>query len=321
MTPYPLRLLPAFKDYLWGGERLKTDFHKKTSVTPLAESWELSCHPAGESTVENGPLAGRPLSAVLQQNPGWTGSAIPADAEFPLLIKFIDAKDNLSVQVHPDDAYARRTEHSAGKTEMWVIVDCEEGAELIYGFRRPVTREEFRRRIEDGTLLEIVNRVPVHKGDVFFIEATTLHAIGKGILIAEIQQSSNITYRVFDYNRRDKDGHTRPLHIDQALAVTSLTVPAGTGRPQGEPERLGGSVRTLLQSCRYFTVYRLEVETEAAVAVDHRRFVHLLCLDGEGELQCGAHRLAVRKGDSVFLPAGSGETVLRGRMTLLQTAP
>ena len=207
----PMLLQPAFKDYLWGGERLKTDFGKQTAIAPLAESWELSCHPDGESTIASGPFAGQTLAAALQAQPELLGSAVDAQDGFPLMIKLIDAKQSLSVQVHPDDEYAARVEHSRGKTEMWVIVDCEPGAELLYGFSRPVTREELACRIKDGTLLEVAGHAPVHPGDVFFIPAGTLHAIGAGILIAEIQQSSNVTYRVYDYDRRDKNGNTRPL--------------------------------------------------------------------------------------------------------------
>ena len=317
----PMLLQPAFKDYLWGGERLKTDFGKQTAIAPLAESWELSCHPDGESTIASGPFAGQTLAAALQAQPELLGSAVDAQDGFPLMIKLIDAKQSLSVQVHPDDEYAARVEHSRGKTEMWVIVDCEPGAELLYGFSRPVTREELARRIKDGTLLEVAGHAPVHPGDVFFIPAGTLHAIGAGILIAEIQQSSNVTYRVYDYDRRDKNGNTRPLHIEKALDVLRLTPSPAAGRPQGQPERLPGCTRTLLQSCGYFTVTRMDVDGTCGITVGGDRFAHLLCIDGEGELICGDTRLPVTKGGSVFLPAGCGDVTLCGKLTLLHTTP
>lgn len=188
-------------------------------MPPLAESWELSCHKDGSSVIANGPYAGMTLPEYLARFPDAAGSRCERFPAFPVLFKLIDAKDKLSVQVHPSDDYALREEGKYGKTEMWVVLDCVPGAELIYGFSAPITREEMRRRIEAGTLLEVVNRVPVHPGDVFFIEAGTLHAIGAGIVIAEIQQSSNLTYRVYDYDRRDAQGNPRQLHIEKALAV------------------------------------------------------------------------------------------------------
>ena len=222
MQYHPLFLEPSFKNYLWGGMRLKTDFNKQTGLVPLAESWELSCHKDGQSRIANGEFTGVLLWDFLSSHPNAMGTKATSYAYFPLLIKLIDAKDNLSVQVHPDNAYALQNEGESGKTELWYIVDCEEGASLFYGFARAVSKDEFRRHIEDETLPEILNRVPVHKGDVFYIPAGTLHAIGKGILIAEIQQSSNSTYRVYDYGRVATDGNPRPLHIEKALDVTCL---------------------------------------------------------------------------------------------------
>ncbi len=315
---YPFILQPAWKDYLWGGERLKTDYHKQTELSPLAESWELSCHPDGESVVKNGCFAGMPLSAVLKQHPEFAGERVNA-CEFPLMIKLIDAKRDLSIQVHPDDDYARRTENSMGKNEIWYIMDCEEEAEILYGFRRDVSREEFRRAIEQESLTELVNRIPVHKGDVFFIPATTLHAIGKGILIAEIQQSSNLTYRVYDYGRRDKNGNTRPLHIEKAMEVTCLSASACTGNPQETPVQKAGYVSTLLHRCEYFRIFQWDVEKSAAISVDNDRFLHILCLEGEGTLQSCGQCFPIRKGDGFFLPAGSGTARLKGGLSVLLT--
>ena len=182
MKQYPMRLHPAFKDNLWGGDRLKKDYHKQTELTPLAESWELSCHKDGCSTIGNGPYAGKSLADYLREFPdaaGIHGQEFPA---FPILFKLIDAKDNLSIQVHPDDAYAMRVEGEYGKTEMWVVLDCQPGSKLVYGFKEPVTKEIFQAHIEQNTLMDLVNEVEVHKGDVFFIASGTLHAIGKGIV-------------------------------------------------------------------------------------------------------------------------------------------
>ena len=216
-----LKLTPSCKDYLWGGSRLRSDFGIKSDLNPLAEAWVLSCHPDGPSYVANGEYAGETLSEyILMEGKKVTGTHSRHYSQFPLLIKFIDAKDDLSIQVHPDDEYAMKNEGQYGKTEMWYIVDCEEGASLYYGFSREVSKAEFEERIKNKTLLEVLNKVEVHKGDVLFIEPGTIHAIGKGNLIAEIQENSNVTYRVYDYGRKDANGKERDLHIEKALQVT-----------------------------------------------------------------------------------------------------
>ena len=221
-----LKLKPACKDYLWGGDRLRTDFGVESDLHPLAEAWVLSCHPDGPSTIVNGPYAGKTLAEYIEaEGKGVLGSDCAPFAMFPVLTKLIDAKGDLSIQVHPSDEYALEHEHQYGKTEMWYIVDCEPGAYLYYGFDHEISGEEFARRIQDNTLTEVLNAAPVHKGDVFFIPSGTLHAICHGIVIAEIQQNSNVTYRVYDYGRVGADGKPRALHIQQALAVTKCTPP------------------------------------------------------------------------------------------------
>ncbi len=322
---YPLRLSPVFKDYLWGGERLKTEYHKQTDQSPLAESWELSCHPDGTSRVLNGPLQGYTLSEVVAQHPTYVAADFSPADEFPLLIKLIDAKDRLSIQVHPDDEYARRVEHAAGKTEMWYIVDCDPGATLIYGFKQPLTKQELRERIETNTLMDVVNEVPVHKGDVFFIKATTLHAIGKGILIAEIQQNSNVTYRVYDYGRKGADGKPRPLHIEKAVEVVNRQPTPLPADPHPVTRREGAE-ETLLQACRYFTVRHVRTGENSAgsagvsaFSVGVESFQHLLFLDGQGTLDWGEEALPLQKGDSLFLPAGLGNYRVRGQTEFLLT--
>ena len=211
---YPIKLKPALKDYIWGGTRLKSDFHKTSDLERVAESWELSCHKDGPSIIENGELAGLTLDEYVKRyGTNVLGTNCSKFESFPILIKLIDAKDNLSVQVHPDNDYALRVEGEYGKTEMWYIVDCDDGAELLYGFKNSISKEEFKERIQNNTLTEVTNRVRVNKGDAFFIEAGCLHAIGKGIVIAEIQQNSNTTYRIYDYGRLGTDGKPRDLHI------------------------------------------------------------------------------------------------------------
>ena len=314
----PVKLKPAFKDYLWGGTRLRDDFGKDCDLEKIAESWELSCHKDGNSVIANGEYAGKTLADYIELR-GKTvlGSNCQRFEQFPILIKLIDAKDNLSVQVHPNNEYAQRVEGEYGKTEMWYIVDCDEGAELLYGFKKEVTKEEFRERIENNTLLEITQSVPVKKGDVFFIEAGTLHAIGKGILIAEIQQNSNTTYRIYDYGRVGADGKPRQLHIDKAVEVTNLC-PA-TPYPVTEAFSEKGAVKRLLSKCEYFTVYSVDVDSRAEFISDETSFQSILLLEGEAVLECGGEKLSLKKGDSVFVPAGCVEYTISGKCKAVLT--
>ncbi len=323
---YPLKLIPAFKDYLWGGTRLKTDFDKHTPLEKVAESWELSCHKDGAGVIANGSLKGTTLiDYIARSGKKVLGTHCEAFEEFPILIKLIDAYDNLSVQVHPDNDYALRVEGEYGKTEMWVIVDALPDAALLYGFKEEISRAEFRERIENNTLLEVVNRVPVKKGDVFFIEAGTLHAIGKGILIAEIQQNSNTTYRVYDYGRVGADGKPRQLHIDKAVEVTTLAPPARAVGAVGKPKKLPGGTSTLLASCDYFTVYAETVSTTMEKLAGADSFHSLLLLEGEAELGWQSDlsdtplTLTVKKGDSIFIPAGMGAYTITGKADYLFT--
>lgn len=235
---------------------------------------------------------------------------------FPILIKLIDAKDNLSVQVHPDNEYAQRVEGEYGKTEMWYIVDCDEGATLLYGFKDTITKDEFAQRIADNTLLEVTNAVPVKKGDVFFIQAGTLHAIGKGILIAEIQQNSNTTYRIYDYGRVGKDGKPRELHVEKAKDVTDLC-PA-KAYPETPVEQKDGYTSKLLSSCDYFTTYAVDVDSKAVLEADEKSFLSLLILDGECEITAD-DTVKAKKGDSIFVPAGTGKVIVDGKCKAILT--
>lgn len=318
MSLYPIKLEPAFKDYLWGGTRLRDEYGKKCDFDKVAESWELSCHKDGNSVVSNGEYKGLTLAEYIEKaGKEVLGSNCGRFEFFPVLIKLIDAKDNLSVQVHPDNDYAERVEGEYGKTEMWYVVDCDEGAQLLYGFKDNVTREEFSRRIKDNTLLEITNAVPVKKGDVFFIKSGTLHAIGKGILIAEIQQNSNTTYRVYDYGRVGADGKTRPLHIDKALDVTELC-PA-TPYPVTPPECLGGCTRQLLSKCEYFTVYKLSISDSAALEADSSSFECILNLEGSAEICSENGSITLNKGETAFIPAGCGKYTVSGKCEAILT--
>ncbi len=308
-----LKLKPCGKDYLWGGRRLVEEYGKEASGEVLAETWELSCHPDGPSVIENGVHAGKTLRQYIEeQGKAVLGTHCRRFRDFPILVKFIDAKDNLSIQVHPDNRYALSHEGQYGKTEMWYVMDAGKDAFLYYGFRKEISTAEFERRIRENTLLEALNAVPVQKGDVLFIESGTLHAIGKDILIAEIQQNSNVTYRVYDYGRVGKDGRKRDLHIEKALAVTNLV-----------PIIRDKSSYPHVADCDYFTVDKLNLDgrilkkLEGSVSEDS--FASILILDGQGTISDAAETIPFRKGDSFFVSAGSGTFQIEGTCDTLLT--
>ena len=319
-----LKLIPACKDYLWGGHRLVDEYNKEYDGDILAETWELSCHPDGPSRIANGRYAGKTLAEYIEgEGKGVLGSHCRRFRDFPILIKFIDAKQDLSVQVHPDNRYALKNEGQYGKTEMWYVVDAGEDATLYYGFKQEISKEEFAERIQNDTVLDVLNKVPVQKGDVLFIESGTIHAIGADILIAEIQQNTNVTYRVYDYGRVGKDGKKRDLHIEKALAVTDRVPLIKTKKSYPH-----------VADCDYFTVDKLNLDGKMMRRMEGRvsdeSFVSILILDGEGTVSCvgdcdregetdGTQRVSYRKGDSLFLPAGSGEYVIEGSCDALIT--
>lgn len=307
------QLIPTCKDYIWGGQRLKTDFGIQSGLNPLSEAWVLSCHPDGPSVLADGPDKGMTLRAWLDKaGKEALGTACEPFEDFPMLIKLIDAKKDLSIQVHPSDAYALEHEGQYGKTEMWVVLDAEPGASLYYGFDREVSLEEFSSRVSDGTLTEVLRKVPVKPGDVFFIPSGTLHAIGAGLVIAEIQQNSNVTYRVYDYGRKGPDGKERDLHIEKALQVTNR-IPI-LKRKSFEPH---------IVSCEYFTVDKIVLDGQFVKRIfgetDRTSFASLLVLEGEGEVRAAEERVAFRKGDSVLITADTGAYELEGNFEALLT--
>lgn len=308
-----LKLKPAFKDYLWGGHRLVEEYGKAFDGPVLAESWELSCHPDGPSVIDNGPFQGKTLQQYIEEaGKEVLGTNCRRFRDFPILTKFIDAKDNLSIQVHPDNRYALKNEGQYGKTEMWYVVDAGEDAFLYYGFKQEISLEEFSRRIEDETLLEVLHAVPVQKGDVLFIESGTIHAIGKNILVAEIQQNSNVTYRVYDYGRVGADGKRRDLHIQKALAVTNRV-----------PIVKSANCYPHIADCDYFTVDKLcldgHIMKKVEGFVSEASFANILILDGAGEITNQRETLSYQKGDSFFLPAGCGSYQIEGTCDALIT--
>lgn len=308
-----LKLKPSCKDYLWGGHRLVEEYGKEYDGEVLAETWELSCHPDGPSVITNGVNAGKTLQQYIEeQGKEVLGTHCRRFRDFPILTKFIDARDNLSIQVHPNNRYALKNEGQYGKTEMWYVMDAGENAFLYYGFKKEISKEEFEKRIQDDTLLEVLNAVPVQKGDVLFIESGTIHAIGKNILIAEIQQNSNVTYRVYDYGRVGKDGKKRDLHIEKALAVTNRV-----------PIVKDKSSYPHIADCDYFTVDKLNLDGRVMKkmegTVSDESFASILMLDGAGTISCQGEALEYKKGDSFFLSAGSGSYQIEGSCDALIT--
>lgn len=322
MENKPLLLRPSGKDYLWGGRRLNDEFEKGIDLSPLAETWECSTHPDGPSYVVGGEFNGQELVQVLKQHPEYLGQRHKGETELPILIKFIDAKKDLSVQVHPTDEYAKEHENGqVGKTEMWYVLYASKNAKLVYGLNKTCTKEEARTAIEQGTLMNYLQQVPVKKDDLFFIKAGTIHAIGAGALVAEIQENSNLTYRLYDYDRVDKDGKKRELHIDKALAVANLNSSAEPKQPLRVLKYRQGVASELLTRCKYFEVYRMLVNTERRQTVHYRAdelaFRVLLCVNGCGTISYEGGSITFYKGDCIFVPANSETLTIHGQAQFL----
>ncbi len=314
---YPLRISGVLKSPIWGGTRLLTSWNKQFEQESVGESWELTVRRDEMSIVCNGFLRGKTVQELIDLFPTEMFGKTTGDGEhFPLLVKLIDAADRLSVQVHPDDVYARCVENDRGKTEMWYIVEADEEAEIICGLADGVTREQFACAVENGTVETVLKHLPVHAGEAYFIPAGLPHAIGKGILIAEIQQNCDLTYRVYDYERLDKDGHLRELHVQKALDVIRPFTDAEIERIRYS--RLPEQKQTVLADCDYFRAERLDVTTETPMEIRCEGYLcHLLCLDGESEVVSHVGCEPIVKGDSYLLPAALESISLRGHGSFL----
>lgn len=305
-----IKLSPVHKDYIWGGEKLKKIYDNCRDMNIVAESWILSAHKDGQSKVVGGEFDGLGFSEYLDRvGTLAAGNNAEADKEFPVLIKFIDAKNDLSIQVHPDDEYALLNEGQNGKTEMWYIMDCDEGATIYYGFNRDISKDEAKEALENGTFTDLLNAVPVKKGDAFFIPAGTVHAIRKGTLICEIQQNSNVTYRVFDYNRTDKDGNKRELHVDKALATMNLSKTDYESKSSGN----------VLAECKYFKVVREMIAGHKEFDLTPESFLSVIVTDGAGTIEHNGQKHEFKLGDSFFLPAQNGKVKFEGDGELILT--
>ncbi len=308
----PIKLVPVFKEIVWGGNRLENIYGFQSDLKNIAEAWMLCARNDGDNVIANGEHKGESFTEYVKANKSVLGTKGEKYDEFPLLIKFIDAKADLSVQVHPDDEYARIHENSYGKTEAWYILDCDEGAQLIYGFNKELTSDEFRKSIADNTFLDYVNKVEVKKGDVFFINAGTLHAIGSGILLAEVQQNCNTTYRVYDYNRL-VDGKPRELHVEKAIDVTDTVPPVRNGAPDGEPVVNGDGVEQALCQCEFFKMDTVTVDGNYTFEVTAESFASILVLEGSATIG----GIDAAAGDSLFIEAGFGDVLISGDTKVL----
>lgn len=313
---YPFKLLSATKDYVWGGIKLKEFFGKKSDTDVIAESWEVSCHIEGLSVIENGQYEGITLAEVLNANPQYKGENCKKFEFFPILTKLIDAQSNLSIQVHPDDEYALKNEGQYGKTEMWYIVECEDGAGVYCGFKSPISKETLKEALEQGKILDYLNFIKVNKGDCIFIPSGTVHAICGGCVICEIQQNSSLTYRLYDYDRVDKTGKKRQLHIDKAVAVTDTSK---VSKANSEVVYVNDNVQ-ILADCKYFKAKRLVFDSEIKLNVDESSFSTLTCVEGNAVIEYNGKSYEMNTGDTYFLPAGLGNYSINGKAVIVEAS-
>ncbi|EDT74647.1 type I phosphomannose isomerase catalytic subunit [Clostridium butyricum] len=307
---YPIKFENLYYERIWGGKDLEK-FRNNVPEGVIGESWDIACHKNGTGKVANGELKGKGFDEVIKEYGNkFLGNSISIDEDFPLLIKLITAKDKLSVQVHPNDEYAKRVENDLGKTEAWYVVDAEEGASLIVG-TKDCDKETFKKAIEDGNLDKYLNKIPVKKGDFFYVQSGLVHAICEGILIAEIQQSSDTTYRVYDYNRG------REIHVEKALDVIDFSLKGEN--TQGITIKNDRYDKTYLCLGEYFTIQKYEVNTSVKEASDEDRFYLFTCVDGEGTIKYNGGEENISMGDSIFIPASLGEYELCGKFTLLKS--
>lgn len=312
----PLFLKPVFKDRIWGGTQLNTLFGYEIPSETTGECWGISAHPHGPCEIVNGPLKGQTLDNVWVSHPELFGHY--ASKEFPLLTKILDARTDLSVQVHPDDRYAQEVEHVPyGKTECWYVIDAEPGAEIVYGHHAE-TPEAFREKVEAGDWDSLLRKVKVKAGDFFYVPSGTIHAIGGGILILETQQNSDITYRVYDYDRKDAEGHTRELHIDQSIAVT--TYPHQDPALDFKKKEVEGATVTQLVSESNFTVDHVALDG-TLVQTQTKPFLLVSILNGEGSLTTNGQSYSIKKGDHFILPSTLGEFEVQGNLQAIVSHP
>lgn len=311
----PLFMQPVFQEKIWGGNRLQDVFGFTLPSDKIGEDWAISAHPHGVSVIDNGPFKGQNLAELWQNHQELFG--YQSEPVFPLLVKILDAEDDLSVQVHPDDAYGEAHEGELGKTECWYIIDAEPGAEIVYGHHAR-TRAELAEMITDGRWDDLLTRVPVKKGDFFYVPSGTIHAIGKGIMILETQQSSDTTYRVYDYDRKDDQGNTRQLHIQQSIDVT--TVPARRPELSIKEIKFGDSAVTTYLETSFFNVYEWSVKGKLSLK-KNAPYTLLTVIEGYGQLRVADTTYELKMGNSCILPTGIEEWEILGDLTIIASTP
>lgn len=313
---YPIKFKPIYKEIIWGGNTLSKHFGRTTPFEKTAESWELCERDDGMGVVENGELKGltfRELISDYREKLLGTESIKRYGSYFPLLIKYIDANDRLSVQVHPDDEYAQLHGEKNGKNELWYIIDAKPGAKLIYGLKQEITKEDFAAAVKNGNIANTLNEVPVSAGDAFFIPAGTVHAILDGILIAEIQQNSNTTYRIYDWDRVGKDGKPRELHVKEALEVVAF------GKKPPETEKSKGSCEREILRSEFFNIDEINLDGKLSKETDGKTFNIIMNLTGKATIKYEFGEVELALGDSVLIPASLGKYTVEGQTKLLLT--
>ena len=317
-----LKFVPQFKSVLWGGKRIASYKGLPSQGENIGESWELSAHPDGQSRIAEGRYKGmlfnEYLNIIGKDALGWK---CQAQDRFPILIKFIDAKQALSIQIHPDDEYALENENEYGKNEMWYVVDSEPGSYLYCGLSRDASKEEILERINNNTITDILNKIEVKAGDVVMVKAGTIHAIGAGVFICEIQQNSNCTYRMYDYDRRDKFGNPRELHVKKALDVVDNHKYVKDNKTEIVLARNEHFTEQRLVQCKYFEVFKYEVTDEVKIAVDEASFVSVLFISGKGTIETDDYEkvMPFKAGESFFISAGQRGIIVKGQATMIVT--
>lgn len=316
MKLYPLQFEPILKDRIWGGTKLKTYLNKPIASEITGESWEISTVANDVSIIANGVFKGKSLNELINDFPEQVlGIKVfeQFGKQFPLLFKYLDAREDLSIQVHPNDELAARRHNSFGKTEMWYVMQADDEARLIVGFKEKSSSEEYIKHLENKTLLSILDTKKVKKGDVFFLETGTVHAIGAGTVIAEIQQTSDITYRLYDFDRVDANGNTRELHVDLALeAINYDKVEA-----QKEYLKIENTSNEVVD-CSYFTTNFIPLNGNLNVNKNQNSFTVYMCVDGDFELILNEEKYSYKKGDTVLIPASLTDFQLSGKGSLLE---
>jgi mannose-6-phosphate isomerase len=316
MKFYPLQFQPILKERIWGGTKLKSFLNKPITSPFTGESWELSAVPDNVSVITNGAFAGKPLNEVIEDFPeALLGTKVVQQfgTQFPLLFKYLDAKEDLSIQVHPNDALAKKRHNSFGKTEMWYVMQADADAKLIVGSKEKTSPEEYETRLKNNTIIDILDLKKVKKGDVFFLATGTIHAIGAGIVIAEIQQTSDITYRIYDFDRIDSSGNKRELHLDLALeAINYNKVEA-----QKQYSTLENSANRIVD-CPYFTTNFIPLHGKMSIVKTKESFSVYMCVEGNFELHCNDTTYYYAIGDTILIPGAMTEFILQGKACLLE---